>query len=74
MNDPQDKFVNCAETCINNSKNNKSLPNLICYFFLFSVVILSFIFSTFSIFLEPQTSALQLATKSYWKDWWYLPI
>ena len=31
-------------------------------------------FSTFSIFHETHTPALRLTTKSYWKDWWHLPI
>ena len=34
----------------------------------------AFSFSTFPIFHETHTPALQLATKSYWKDWWHLPI
>ena len=34
----------------------------------------AFSFSTFPIYHETHTSALQLATKSYQKDWWHLPI
>ena len=34
----------------------------------------AFYFSTFPIFHETHTHALQLATKSCWKDAWHLPI